>query len=257
MNFYTRIEILTFGAAMLCFICSLFFLSSCVPNNLYEGEPEDGAELFHYRYECLVNGEKVECTRFFEYNRLEARTTGFLYSNPFDFTGYKLYGDSGGNYGSLVFYMALPVDSYPPLYNGFDVYCPFYFYIVGDGDGPFKEGVDYSSSNNYAFYFPENPMDLSEISAVSYPLSHLTDFKGLGVRLLSNSFRFGYSKRDEAIYGNVLDFYFDFKEVITSVPDGYTCTPSVGDTITVSNGHFVESLFFHDLNTIHQLVTPQ
>jgi hypothetical protein len=230
---------------------------SCTSGELYKGEPEEGAILFQYSYECLVNGEKVGYTKYFKYSRRENRTTGLLLFNACAFGGYQLFGESGGNYNNLMFYMALPIDSYPPLYNGIYVHQPFYFYIVGDGDGPFREGVDYSSPNNYAFYFPENPMDVDEISVRKYSSSELTDLKGLAVKLLSSSFRFGYSKSDKATFGEVLDFYFDFEEVITSVPDGYKCSPSVGDTIVVSNGHFSESLFFHDNNTIHQLVVPQ
>ena len=77
--------------------------------------------------------------------------------------------------------------------------------------------------------------------------------KGLEVKLLSSSFRFGYSQNEESI-GEMLDFYFDFEEVITSVPEGYNFSPTVGDTIRVSGGHYTQCVLYD--NPVHSFIVP-
>lgn len=38
----------------------------------------------------------------------------------------------------------------------------------------------------------------------------------------------------------MLNFYFEFEEVITAVPEGWTGTPTVGDTLRITNGHLTQ-----------------
>ena len=253
-----------FGTGALCVICCLCCMLSCKPKERNIVEPEEGSWLFVYSFECLVNGEKVGRTEYSEYIIRDNEI--LILSEPYLFSGYITEEDSnrkihfkGVDYDNLAFCMALTPEGQgpPPLYNGNRSINPFFFYIAGDGMGPFKEGVNYASPDNVVFYFPENPGKIDSFGLRLYHHYKVPDFQGLEVKLLSSSFRFGYSKSDEEYVPALLDFYFDFEEVITSVPEGYKCSPSVGDTIRVTNGHFVQSLFLHDLSVDHKFVAPQ
>ena len=246
-----------------CLAVSLLFLLFCslsCEKELFKGEPEEGTEYFNYSLECIVNGEKLEYEEYNRYYRYYYET-GWLYCPVFTFSG-ELYDRvthkfTGVDYSEMAFLMTPScILSSPHLYNGIPFGNPFCFYISGDGKGPFIEGVDYSGHDNIVFFFPEIPV-------VIYPRvlynnkTKPNDFKGLEVKLLSSSFRFGYSNRDDICVDEVLDFYFDFEEVITGVPEGYTSTPTVGDTIRVTNGHLAYSLFFDSSDRIHQYIAPK
>ncbi len=245
-----------------CLAVSLLFLLFCslsCEKELFKGEPEEGTEFFVSGYECFVNGEALAHTTCKSYYRIHYKYP-YVPSRSFSFSGYiidnKPHIVTEVNPGELAFYLTLPSGSTrPPLYNGDNYRCPFFFYITGDGKGPFKEGVDYSGPENIVYYFPES-------SVIVYPRAYQykempDSFNGLEVKLLSSSFRFGYSNRDDICVDEVLDFYFDFEEVITGVPEGYTSTPTVGDTIRVTNGHYAYSLFFDSSSVIHQFIEPK
>ncbi len=227
---------------------------------LFEGEPEEGTSFLKEKYECYVNGEKVEYSRYESYSKFWFKT-GYYNGCIYSLSGYVFddnHNFKGVNNEELAFFLSLSCPNGIPLYTGNGGRVPFFFYIVGDGIHPFHEGEDYAGPNNIVYYFPESPVIVVPDSVYNdyYHIMSSDGFNGLKVELLSSSFRFGYDYVDEPCVGEVLDFYFDFEEVITSVPEGYNASPTVGDTIRVSNGHFVQSLFFENKEVMHQFIVP-
>ena len=115
-----------------------------------------------------------------------------------------------------------------------------YLHIVGPGQGGFKENVVYSSPDDIVVY---HPALLSEFTS-NYLIPHIVNdwdiiptFNGYEVKVLSSSFKFNHSIKWGV--GKVLNFYFEFDEVITAVPEGWIGTPTVGDTLRVTRGHLV------------------
>lgn len=210
--------------------------------------PDDGEWVLLYRYAFEVNGERIEGELYDPYNMISNVSPGWPYDYAFSGELWEEHNFSGVNYERLAFFLAIYVDG---------LGLPLYFKIVGDGIGPFKEGVDYSSPDNVVYYYP-----CMMNSVWSNETNHFSDYPnldGLKVKLLSSSFRFGYSKSDEKYATVLFDFYFDFEEVITSVPDIETWlpAPAVGDTIRITNGHFANNLYFSALNFEYQFVAPE
>ena len=140
-----------------------------------------------------------------------------------------------------------------PLDSGEHGVYPLNIHIESDGHSPFKAGVDYCSLNCFALYYPAN-FNAQEFGAHGPE----TDFLGVEVTLLSSRFKFDYRKMEDPGQGievDVLDFYFDFVEVIDKLPDDLT-SPAVGDTIKVSGGHFTQPLFMHDIEMVHKCIVP-
>ena len=222
---------------------------------LFEGEPEEWTVFLFNGYKCFVNGESVECRNYYKYTRFDYLR--YDYTVDFAFSGYIFEDRSfvGVKSDELAFYLSLYVPWPRPLYNGNNGGMPFFFYIVGDGKQPFREGVDYSNPENIVYYFPEGHWIVEGSSVYEYKQMPGTTegLKGLEVKLLSSSFRFGYSQNEESI-GEMLDFYFDFEEVITSVPEGYNFSPTVGDTIRVSGGHYTQCVLYD--NPVHSFIVP-
>lgn len=252
-----------FGAGLVeagkVFACSLFIALLCIVSckePLFEGEPEEGTRFLFRAFKCFVNGEGVEYSDYFNYSRFAYER--YEYMVDFTFSGYisENHSFAGVKNDELAFYLSLPISDTPPLYNGNNYsHMPFFFYIVGDGKQPFREGVDYSNPENIVYYFPEGPWIVYGYKIYKYKeMPGTTEgLNGLEVKLLSSSFRFGYSQ-DTNPMGEYLDFYFDFEEVITSVPEGYSFSPTVGDTIRVSGGHYKQCIFFD--NIAYQFIVP-
>lgn len=193
------------------------------------------------------------------YSRHHYRVAYYSFTCPFAFSGSLIDNStqriSGVNADDLAFYLSLGCEgSEAPFYDGSNCLNPLLFYIVGDGENPFREGVEYSNPENIVYYFPESPVFFHGVSV--YQNKEKDWNYGVEVKLLSSSLRFGYSKRDGVEGGDLLDLYFDFEEVITKVPEGYMSSPTVGDTIRVSNGHFSYSLLF-DKSLIQTFIVPK
>lgn len=247
-----------------CLAVSLLFLLFCslsCEKELFKGEPEEGALFYRYGYECLVNGEIMSYVKYEFYYRQKYRHAYYGFTRPFAFSGYLIDNNthriSGVNADELAFYLSLGCEwSEAPFYDGSNFINPLLFYIVGDGDNPFREGVEYSNPENIVYYFPESPVFF--MGGRVYQNKEKDWNYGVEVKLLSSSLRFGYSKRDGVEGGDLLDLYFDFEEVITKVPEGYMSSPTVGDTIKVSNGHFSYSLLFDiDKSLIQMFIVPK
>jgi hypothetical protein len=196
---------------------------------------------------CYINGERKYC-ELWRYYSLE----DYFYHQGEEvpefairFGGYNL--DENKNfvfdYKQLFFIAALPVEG--QFGNSLNIM------IAGDGYGPFKTGVDYASNNNIVFYYPSlvnssgwdtiNQYTIIYGSPVPRPREHPS---GVSVKLLSSSFKFGYSKMDnDGISIDILDFYYDFEEIITGLPvNERDISLSLGDTVRVTNGHLRQAV---------------
>ena len=223
--------------------------SSCVllsPIIELNAPPEVGKNIFCYSNECYINGERkyVELYRYYsldEYYWYKGRhipqfVVGFGGNNAYDENGNPVFK----NYDNLYFISELEVG---------EMGCvPLFFMIVGNGYGPFKTGVDYSSRDNIVIYYPYlySWYDVSNKYSYIYgdsprPNEHKS---GVSAKLLSGSFKFGYSKMDnDGLSIDILDFYYDFEEVITSLQKKeYLNSLQVGDTVRVTNGHLRQAV---------------
>ena len=209
------------------FLC-VFALSSCNKDSLEEIIYPD-RHYFWWTLEFEVNGKKVANKKVWEsetrpYNQIlyPPEYSQFIVSgNITTFSGYRVYKDDGIDYSKLSFNM---------------MQAGLYVHIVGPGDGKFKEKDVYSSPDDILLYHPS----LSDFSSHFFMGSLdegdiIPSFDGFEVKLLSSSSRFGHSIKWRV--GKVLDYYFDFEEVITAVPEGYDQRPAVGDTVRITNGH--------------------
>lgn len=238
----------SFGLVVFVFL----WVSSCIKTN-YDDEPNDYTPVFGYGHECIVNGELMGHQVWLDYLRFDYRTGWYPISPPFAFDGLTREEDDSlvVDYSSLAFSLQLLAT---PIKES-DSFCYLFFYIKGEDKGPFIPGKDYSSSFNVATCYPGNyyGRSLGGYWDYVYSLGYPPDLQGLKVKMLSSSFKFGYSQIDIDDLGtvDVLDFYYDFEEVITQTPDGYSL-PAIGDTIKVSNGHFqqVISLYNKELTSV-------
>ena len=213
---------------------------------LFENEPEHGTEVFRYSIDCFVNNDRIESSYTRAYDKTHYKKGDWVFFTP-GFSGLSFNEEkqfSGVNYNDLSFYLNIGDD--------------FYFHISGDGKGPFQEGVEYNTTECTVFYFPNAAPHVHSLDYFRLFDDPSRYIKNVEIKLLSRSFKFGYSKMEDPAVGviGVLDFYFDFDEVILSAPDDQH-TLEIGDTVRVSNGHFVQSLLGCDLNTLHQLISPR
>lgn len=189
---------------------------------------------FCWSFDCTVNGEEISLYH-------EEDRNYFFYSSPspaaylpgYDGKEVIIYEDRPADidvdYSRLAFNLEIPnYDTWGDL---------FFFHIVGDGKGPFKEGVNYNSDDNIVIYHPALPGSIVKINQ-----NH-----GFQTSLLSGSFTFKH--KEIRGVGKVLDFCFDFEEEIVAVPEGCDSGPLVGDTVRVSNGHFIQAPVYTELYT--------
>lgn len=199
-------------------------------------------DYFFWSMEYELNGEKKELSYYVYDDYWRKQEYDFNYYPKY--TGLESFPNEEKalnkrqwsiDYSTLSFNLAPPISS-----DG------FYFHIVGPGDGPFKENVVYSSSTDRILYYPElwsyadNWINSYDFDCNDIDIS--ISFNGLDVVILSSSFRFSHSIKERV--GTVLDFYFDFEEVLTSVPESpYNSKQilSVGDTLRITNGHFTQA----------------
>ena len=224
---------------------ALLFFNAC-RDPYFKNEPKDGTRIFCYGFECLVNGVKVESDLWFPYRRLDYEREFFpIYDDIFFSEGVLLPEVRPKDYYvQLAFILQLGSNSIGEWGEWKDIrHPPFFFYIAGDGLGPFVAGKEYSSPNNVVYFYPGQFCGHHDPADIHFPGRPPFNFSGLEVKLLTSSFRFGYSQIMNEGMGmvDVLDFYFDFEELIVSPPEGYS-TPGAGDTIRVSNGHFRQAI---------------
>ena len=258
-------------SALVVLCCSLFTACNSLGDfidkkffSLFENEPKEGAEFAASTLEFNVNGEMYLDTLFKDYSRFAYRRRGYQYYclpfftgvDPYDYT--IAYPEFKGvvdfnNFSFNLRYCSYLYEHPPyPLDSGEHGVYPLNIHIESDGHGPFKAGVEYSSLNCFALYYPA-PFIAQELGAHGPK----TDFLGVEVTLLSSWFKFGYRKAEVPGIGlsDILDFYFDFVEVVNKIPEGFT-TPAVGDTIRVSGGHLTQPLFAPDVEMFHACIVP-
>lgn len=222
----------------------------------FKDEPEEGESVFVNSYYCEINGHVKQGAQYWKYSNWDWQTGGFPMFSLL-FAGYEH-------------------DTRPPrvhLYYGYDFSLtqglntqgPHRFVFHLKSDAPFQEG--------HIFTFPINTevgVESPE-SAIYIPFS--SDMEaGCRVKILNGTYQFKYNKNEDVHIKNTLDFYYDFEEVIVSLPkrrdwdtydyslqfdDGYSLDVHVGDTIRVTNGHFSQTLFGLDINDLYMFVTPQ
>lgn len=213
-------------------------MTSCNINSL-EDVIYPNKHYFGWTLEFEVNGEKVESERIFDpQGRLGYRGfwpdysafvlscellfySGNVAANPWEF-----------DYSRLAFNI---------MRDG------LYLHILGPGQGKFKENVEYSSPNNIVLYHPALLSDFARQTLNPHDGGDwdiIPTFNGYEVKLLSSSFKFNHSLKWGV--GKVLDFYFEFEEVITAVPEGWAGSPTVGDTLRITNGHLIH--LYHEMD---------
>ena len=172
---------------------ALFFLNAC-RDPYFKNEPKDGTRIFCYGFECLVNGVRVESDVWFPYRRLDYEREFFPIYDDIFFSEGVLHPDKD-YYELLAFILQLNSNSIGEWGEWKDIrHPPFFFYIAGDGLGPFVAGKEYSSPNNVVYFYPgqfcghHNPAD------IHFPGRPPFNFSGLEVKLLTSSFKFGYSQ---------------------------------------------------------------
>lgn len=210
-----------------------------------------GLPIFSYAYSYTINGEKIVDEIWSEADSYGMMTQYWPLINLYvfrPFFGGLTFHNEGNVEGMDItpenLSFCLLLNSVPPHEVS--------FVIRGPGDGPFVEGVDYSSENNNIVFGPD------EMTGWHWSLSKKHDASTkLGVKILSSSIKFGYTKTDKELIEEVLDFYFEFEELVTSVPDGSIYDDySIGDTIKVTNGHFIQNLYFSkkdNLDRVHNI----
>lgn len=232
---------------------------------MFENEPKNGAEVAAFTLEFYVNEEMYLDTVSVKYDRYWYKHDGYKYYCLPRFTGVDPYDYhiAFPKYKGVVDFELFSFNlqtkywssySFPLYNNGGEQgdYNPLNIHIESDGQGPFKAGVEYSSLNCFALYYPAR-LTWQEFGAHGPE----TDFLGVEVTLLSSWFKFGYRKAEVPGMGlsDILDFYFDFVEVVNIIPEGFT-TPAVGDTIRVSGGHLSQLLFAPDIEMFHTCIVP-
>lgn len=232
---------------------------------MFENEPKHGATFVCFEIEFFVNGEMYLDTIVRDYSRFEYKQGGYQYYCLPVFTGVGGYGSAfphfdgsidfntfSFNFYNLQLHNNWPSFAYPLCDGEHPVSKPLSIHVESDGHGPFKAGVEYSSLNCFALYYPANFI-AQELGAHGPE----TDFLGVEVSLLSSWFKFSYRKAEVPGMGlsDILDFYFDFVEVVNKIPEGFT-TPAVGDTIRVSGGHLTQPLFARDVEMFHACIVP-
>ena len=222
-------------ALCLVFICCSF--SSCIKEMIEKCKYPD-KEFFFWSIEYEVNGERYEewwDVPESSYWRNQEREFNYL-----------------PGYTGIISSMEGCTVDYPNLsFNlGLDALSSgaWFFHIIGPEDGPFEKDVVYSSPNDIALYHPRlgyfynyGGRSLDYIPGICHYFDWFNPptFNGFEVKVLSSAFRFKHSIKERV--GKVLNFYFDFEEVITSVPQEWDQYPTVGDTIRITNGHFVQA----------------
>lgn len=230
----------------LSFFISCGCFHSCIKQEIEKLRYPD-KDSFFWNLEYEVNGE--------QYVWSEYEDNWYWYKQRFNweyypkYTGLKSYPEEERNlykrqwsvdYSDLSFNVMLP-----------SIGQDFYFHILGPGDGPFKDGKRYASPEDIVFCFPNlrrysnytwntgvGPWRFD--SDVDSDDAIICSFKDLDVKIISSSFRFKHTIKERV--GEVLDFYFDFVEVITSAPpEENEQMPIVGDTLRITNGHFVQA----------------
>ena len=257
---------------VLCILFAVNYVTSCWYEPAYENEPKEDTLIFRFSNECLINGESYRTIRAPYYSHREYLNDWYSDTHPFCFIKHT---DSN----RVVFVLLSRGDGMHPLWCGdpklnWPRYTLF-FYVVGEEDGTFVTGRDYSSSDNVAIYYPgqfcgqwmpyaSGSDDILDLNGFLY---------GIKVELLSSSFKFGYSQRTNEDGGvvDVLDFYYDFEEVIVTGPElpidppvdppiyPYP-SPAPGDTIRVTNGRWRQaiSLYYNELyDVVHDFVIAQ
>ena len=222
----------------LCVVFAASFAFSSCNKGLLEDIVYPDRDYFGWTLEFEVNDEKVELESIFDpQGRLglfkeswpDYQDFGFSCHLPF-YSGHSWDKD---NQHKIVF-------DYEML--SFNIMkAGLYLHIVGPGQGGFKENVVYSSPDDIVLYHPALLSDFANQTLNPHKGDDwdvIPTFNGFEVKLLSSSFKFNHSIKWRV--GKVLNFYFDFVEVITAVPDEWKGTPSVGDTVRITNGHVVQ-----------------
>ena len=206
-------------------------------------KPEDNSRIFLYGYECDVNGSHYSELEYDyypnerDYMRIpEPRLTGWGFSG--------VNNNLEADFSKLAFNVLFP---------------GLALHIKGDGKGPFKAGVNYSSIYDFVLYHPS--VNIND-GIGEFSVSGL--IRGYSTKILSSSFRFDYGIKEEPGVGNVLLLFFEFEEVIKDIPEGCSTWPFVGDTVRVTNGIYTQSLYFqtrsnrqsHNLDKLHKIIVP-
>lgn len=196
-------------------------------------EPELNAPVFCYSYDMMVNGEHVHDTVFFYYNPSgfwlapDPGTYGQICASFRGWTKYKEQHYLFENIRLNVSFAGRLNDIYNEagerIIRPFDIACD----VSCDGMGPFKERFKYQFAANQA--------------KLRFDYEYRTGFKA---DLLSGTYSLERDISNTPGVGERLHFYFDFEEVILSVnseslQEGRS--PFPGDTIRVTNGHFIQA----------------
>ena len=210
--------VILLAAGMLQAGCSMFYDDKV---SLYEGMP-----IWTYSYSYTVNGQYVS----YDYWHVLRSSDYFFFSwNPSWLYDFLPSLDAQGIYLYLSEY-------------GSPHKAAIHFWSE---DGPLREGVEYPIDQAFAIYDAWTYSRYDEFDHGEH---------GIGVNMLSGSFRLDYSDNDSMFIKEVLDVYFDFEEVVTSVPDDINYNgPSVGDIIRVSGGHFSQNLYFLDPDNLDDI----
>ena len=194
-----------FFSALVVICCFLF--SACtlldkfqIPRfpRVFENEPEEGTSFIGYILECKVNGEALSEMVLFDYSRFEYRRsryemlflpefTGLIYDYDNSINGYRFKGNI--DFSNFSFNLQWTGDwrgqpPYPLDSGEHRVYNPLNIHIKSDGHSPFKAGVEYSSLDCFALYYPADFVN-QKLGAHGPE----TDFLGVEVTLLSSWFK--------------------------------------------------------------------
>lgn len=126
---------------------ALSLVSSCFRDN-YENEPDDGTPVFAFGTECIVNGELLEHQAWPDYRWFEYRHGVYPFAALIAFKG--LIREDNGSYGVDYSSFAFGLKSRVKSTTDSDSFYDLFFYIKGDGKGPFVAGKEYSSPENVA-----------------------------------------------------------------------------------------------------------
>ena len=226
---------------LLCIaLAALLTFSSCNINSL-EDVIYPNRHYFGWTLEFEVNGEKVEAESIFETDR--GRSLFMTHRPEYQNWPRFLRFYSGSHYDSES--RSLLFDYSKLAFN--IMHSGLYLHILGPGQGKFKKNIAYSSPDDIVLYHPALLSDFASQTLNPHnggDWDIIPTFNGYEVKLLSSSFKFSHSLKWGV--GKVLDFYFEFEEVITAVPEGWTGSPTVGDTLRITTGHLIH--LYHEMD---------
>lgn len=223
---------LKYGCLLLIMLAMQLTASSCdkakLESYLY---PYPYREYFGWTLTYQVNGKKTEISHVYDpgpglHFQLPPDYIEFdLMYNLIMFSGVQHNGDK--SYSVDYSRLALNV-----MESG------LYFHILGPGDGKFKDNHIYSSPEDIVLYHPALLSDFANPLLNANGLNNwntIPSFRGFDVKVLSSCFLFNHTIKLGT--GKILNIHFNFEEVITAVPEGWNGSPTVGDTLRITNGH--------------------